>query len=141
MKKKLGLEDWKKIYYPIEAEAAAKGSMLDAVNHSFKKWSGLTPRILEKYNLVTTAGFIGVESKPYDFWIDDNSCALCQKYINAECKKCPLYIVRGDVRCDNHRSTEDMTPYQEFSANGNPKPMLKWLRKAQKYAESKKRKK
>lgn len=134
---KKGYESWRKIYYPIEASEAAKGSMLDAVKHSLKKWTGLTKANLKKYGLRNAYGLIGTKYQPYEFWADDDTCSLCNKYLHKDgnCRKCPLYIVRDGVQCDSQMDAEKESPYGLFIAKGKPTQMIKWLRKAKKYAE------
>lgn len=57
-----------------------------------------------------------------------------------DCKRCPLAIVRGGVQCDIDRPGEVGSPYYSFTGEGNPRPMLKWLRRARKFENAKKKK-
>lgn len=91
--------------------------------------------------------------------ISSATCALCQHYLREddesdfgdnECVTCPLAIARGGIRCDEAAkfssvdpddprlkpgdfeilSTEEFSPYREFTSYGDAKPMIFWLKRA-----------
>ena len=131
----MSLAQWKKKYYPIDAESV---SQADAVEHSIRKWVGLYKTNLRKCGIKTRYG-ITLEDRKEIFVVGIGTCALCHHYFSAtekECETCPLAIVRGNVSCDTLNSEiEAIPPYQEFMRSGNVRPMLKWLRKAKQYED------
>jgi hypothetical protein len=125
-------DEWLEKYYPKEACYTTKE---EALEHSIRKWEGLL-----------------FENLPGDFElpveIDAETCALCYHYMDDSadipptteeeyviylergCGECPLFKVRGDVRCDNTMEDEISPPYISYFENGNPAPMIDWLKKA-----------
>jgi len=117
-------EDWIDKYYPVGAETLADASDIECTQHSLNKWRGLTKDVLEKYDLVSSVSLI--EGDNYRFYIDGDSCALCQKYIEktSSCRNCPLYKQIGSS-CDSGYDS----PYKNFTKKGNPLPMIEALEK------------
>jgi len=117
-------EAWLKKYYPVEAETLANASDIECVQHSLNKWRGLTKDVLEKYGLVSDESLI--EGDNFSFYIDDDSCALCVKYLVQEvmCTGCPLSKQLGKP-CDANY----IAPYSIFIRTGNPLLMIKALEK------------
>lgn len=112
---------WLKEFYPVPAH---KVSAEDALDHSIKKWEGALEENLEKH---------GLDCPPMGFYSD--SCALCAHYYMATdnkpvCGGCPLFMVRGNVKCYVKRPCEEMSPFNEYNSFSNPRPMLTWLKKA-----------
>jgi hypothetical protein len=96
----MSLASWKKEFYPITAKKASEKSEVEAIEHSLKKWQGLTEENLEKHGLKKWGLAIkGIGTDQY-LDIDDTSCALCEKYYNENvneeiddpCIKCPIYL-------------------------------------------------
>jgi hypothetical protein len=119
------LKAWKKEFYPTRADT--RMSKIDAVRHSLRKWKGLLPENLDRYDL--TANFID-----FALPVNGDSCALCQKYYDtsfpndeSRCQKCPLAQVLGQ-RCD-YRDDEYTSPWHSFSLGKNPVPMIEALEK------------
>jgi hypothetical protein len=120
------LKAWKKEFYPTRADT--RMSKINAVRHSLRKWKGLLPENLDRYNI--TVSFIN-----FALPVGGDSCALCQKYYDTSfpkhderrCQKCPLAQVLGQ-RCDS-RDGENLSPWQSFSFDGNPIPMIEALEK------------
>lgn len=95
----MSIKSWKEEFYPIPASRVRKK---DAIDHSIKKWEGLSPENLSKHEL--TYNFHTIMSCNEDYFcLGGNSCALCTRYCTADlyCEKCPLYKINGDVRCDH----------------------------------------
>lgn len=112
----MGKETWIAEFYPIPAN---KVSAEDAVDHSIKKWEGALEENLKKH---------GLDCPPMGFCSD--SCALCAHHAQHGCIHCPLFIVRGNVRCYRERPRERVSPFDRYDLQGNPRPMLTWLKKA-----------
>jgi len=120
------LKTWKKEFYPVPASKSM--SKIKAIEHSLKKWRGLTKSNLKKHDLEYFTGFFSsyiVDDSDELMNIDDSSCALCKKFLPEEeymCEKCPLFIHLGK-RCD----FEDHSPFVIFLKTKNPVPMIKAL--------------
>lgn len=136
----MSLKDWKNLYYSVDARtyrpmpgrAPTRVQQLLAVNHSIKKWLGLSKlalanlflrldgrRLCEDYNFYT------------GFSISANNCALCHQFVlvNKDCNGCPLAEARWGRPCDRLGLYDLVrlrvrSPYIEFLKNGNTKPML-----------------
>lgn len=142
-----GLKDWLLDYYPVPASKARTMTDREALDHSIRKWSGLSEEILNKYKLFHSGG----DLYPYpddnpggdaqeSFGIDSDSCALCVKHLKQRdpCSTCPLSIVRDGYSCESTIredgvAWEAQSPFHYFIVDGNPEPMLKLLRKARKH--------
>lgn len=137
----MSIKTWKAEFYPITANRASKA---DAAEHSLRKWTGLLKKNLKKHNLENSWGMLVEEGKASCFPIDTTTCALCRRFYNFdefdekhECGDCPLFKVRGDVRCDDPLKSEDYSPFTHFSNTSDPKPMIHWLKKAVAYEKKK----
>lgn len=107
-----------------------------AVEHSLRKWEGLTKKNLKKHGVFKSDWFI--EDDNDDVSIDANTCALCVKYFDAktdildthddECRKCPLFKTLGEP-CDGRSGSQVNSPYNIWRLQDNPLPMIKALRK------------
>lgn len=140
---KLTPKDWFDKYYPVPASTMKRATMVECVQHSLTKWEGL--KVAEKYD-VTWDGFDLLwkdeKGRIKILEIDASSCSLCVKYLNKDagifnpdrCTTCPLAIVRGGVSCDSTRDNEQESPYA-LRVYGNSGPMIRWLKKALKYAQ------
>lgn len=129
----MSLATWKKEFYPTPAYRVSKAK---AVEHSLKKWGGLTKKELNKHGLKRTNSDIWEDKN--SFPISTDTCALCKHYLDTEngCPRCPLTIVRGGVQCDvNIPSERGEHAYGEFEKNGNPMPMISWLKVAKAYVD------
>ena len=126
---KLTPQDWLNKYYPIPAKECLEA---DALDNSILKWSGLYPSILKRYGIVRK--YDDLFTMIFDeclLRIDDQTCALCKFYFKtSSCIECPLSIARGNVSCDVITTKETYSPYETWSWIGDPKPMLRDLRKA-----------
>lgn len=107
---------WMSEFYPVDASAVSKAQ---ALNHSIRKWMGLLPENLKRHRL----------SEP-PFSVDADTCALCKIHWTQEsCGECPLYLVRGRVRCDSETVADapGWSPFDAYTERGNARPMLAWL--------------
>ena len=120
------IETWKKEFYTKDAKS--KMTKRQAVEHSIKKWNGLTKANLKKH-LVFKDNF---SNQIYDneinwFSINDESCALCVKYyegaLDEGCEKCPLFVSLGRPCANPSR----FSPYDDYYKKSNPSKMIKVL--------------
>jgi len=123
-KEALDGEAWIKKYYPVEAISLFNASDIECTQHSLNKWRGLTKEVLGQYGLV--ANGYAIEGYNFKFRVNDDSCALCIKYVVREksCANCPLCKQLGKP-CD---VTED-SPYFTFTYKESPLPMIEALEK------------
>lgn len=129
----MSIKTWKKEFYPITAKQAAKMSLVKAVEHSIQKWTGLQGGNLKKHGLHSDHHTKWILDDNDNFCIDEITCALCMKFVaqSGNCKGCPLFESLGH-RCDDSSKNP---PYQQWTYNNNPAPMIKALRKALKWVE------
>src|SRR4030042_366937 len=121
----MSLKTWKKEFYPIPANKVKKS---DALDHSIKKWEGLTKSNLEKHHVTFYSDFSGhgIIARNGDcLAVNGYTCALCSKYDDNDCFNCPLCIYLGSP-CDNLPGS----PYKIFANTKNPLPMINALKKA-----------
>ena len=120
----MSLKTWKAKYYPTPASECKAG--LSAVNHSLRKWRGLTNAVLTKHGLTLNGARLIDAQYCWMLDIDGGSCALCVHYAESIdgtiCGDCPLRRHLGK-RCDE---TDDM-PFRRFSKGGNVQPMIQAL--------------
>lgn len=126
----MSLASWKAEYYPIDAqEAAAKGDLV-AVEHSIRKWEGLTPENLARHGCAKILRNISDEDRQI-LQINDSTCSLCvlhYKKLNSEpCATCPIFLVHEPC-CDWPQS-----PFTRWVATTSPHPMLRVLNQARDY--------
>lgn len=143
----MSIESWKREFYPTPA-ANATNDDITAIEHSLKKWVGLSKSNLDKHNLrkvesiprIVSAknddnndgdsnnGFVIYfdedEDGNDDLYVTGRSCALCQRYSHG-CSHCPLYEASKGINCSDIGS-----PYDEWMETGNIKPMIKALKKS-----------
>lgn len=97
---------WLNNYYPIKADELRDATNLECLEHSLKKWIGLTR--LKSYGLMLDhdeRSLVEEKTSNIVLRIDSGSCALCIKHYDAyndeiNCKKCPLAIHIGKP-CDD----------------------------------------
>lgn len=125
----MSYETWKQKYYPTDAitfrggDLADLDTVIEAIEHSLRKWRGLSKTALREHGLVKSMWRIGKESQDreeYDLSISGNSCALCM-LSGQDCDKCPIVEVTGDV-CDG-----DDSQYDTWCSFTNPDPMIDLL--------------
>lgn len=118
--------DWESEFYPVTAgvaEAAAPRNDLGAVSlldHCLQKWRGLLPVNLKKHDLTAQDMVMAVGG---------DSCALCVRFrtvgFGDMCSGCPLVEARG-VQCFRPDAQNKISPYDQWLATRDPRPML-WL--------------
>ncbi len=147
----MGIKSWKAEFYPTTAKQAARKSMIAAIEHSLRKWEGLSQKQLKKHGLVREyAMLIDVNRVVLD--IDNSTCALCEKYMDydpnyglfddtdnvspSECAECPI-VLSGQRSCNKPNSV--YTQYISDSENSGA-AMVKVLKKALKWAQRQQKK-
>lgn len=122
----MALKKWGKKFFSVPAKEAAT-DIRSALQHSLKKWTGLSKHNLKKYKLFHRLGVPVITSNKFnECWIDDHSCAMCQLYLaKNKCNECPIYKSNGNAPCG-----EDDTPYTKWVDTGKAKPMIKALKNA-----------
>jgi hypothetical protein len=130
----MSLHSWKKEFYPKGAHSAE--AKADPIGHSLRKWTGLLPKNLAKHGLkVENLLQLIRDDTDHLFRITGSSCALCAVYFkttkNDPCQACPLYKALGNVACDAPHK-----PYRKWHITGDPRPMIRALRRAQKQAKA-----
>lgn len=136
-----GARDWLATYYPTPAEKAAKKPWLAAVRHSILKWGGLSRRALKKHRLSPSGRNIVDESRvehsegcvcsqchmsrSHVLRIDAHTCAMCIKAdAMMSCERCPIVKLTGETCA---------AEYSCWTIDGDPGPMLRLLRRTEKY--------
>lgn len=125
----MSLKTWKLVAYPTPAD---KTKVEDALDHSLTKWRALMPEVRKKHGVSADVDRL-VDLIAPDFYVNSSTCALCQHHLDdGNCRDCPLYEVRGRVRCDEASSPlrEDASPYASWLRAKDPRPMIMWLEKA-----------
>lgn len=132
----MSLESWKAQYYPIPAEDFTHLPDIEIVDAAILKWEGLRPQALTDHDLVkgyrTIFGKPHWEGSPYGMDIGSGSCAFCLNYIESDCTRCPLKIVRGE-RCDEQITDDEPAPYVAWRKEGDAEPMIGLLKAAKEY--------
>ena len=131
----MSLKSWKEEFCPVDAEEVPEE---DALAHSLRKWEGLLPENLTKHGLMVGRELLmpvietGDEDDDRFFTISASTCALCKHYFSSgefggrACQFCPLAEARKGLSCDKGRRD----PYGAFLKTGDPKPMIRLLKKA-----------
>lgn len=133
----MSIKTWKSEFYPKPVEET---SPEEAILHSLRKWEGLRPENIQKHS-VNINCFGNIYDDRYNrFNVDNRSCSLCHHYYDdikdadERCDACPLSIVRGGKSCESATDTENigmcLPPWNQYTENGNPEPMIFWLKKA-----------
>ena len=123
----MSLKTWKKEFYPKPANETTKAESLE---HSIKKWEGLTDVNLNKHKLGICLEEISVYEKNNDwngFLLDSSSCSLCYHFLDNSCVDCPLYKGTA-MSCD-----EDNSRYREVMDGAPVSVMINSLKKARKF--------
>ena len=126
----MSIESWNAEFYPIPADEVPVDQ---AIAHSLRKWEGLRKENLDRHKLSQIGRRIESRSGR-QFWVNEGSCALCHHYLSdgdVSCDNCPLSIARGGFPCDRSLPDESEAPWHEFEEEGNPGPMIFWLKAAQ----------
>lgn len=129
----MSLKTWLKIAYIMSAEEAAKGTLVDAIEHSFLKWRHLDKKTIDLHNVYQDGPALGCSNPISYFIVDGNSCAMCHK-VDGNCSKCIGREANGHT-C-SYISKENSSPYAAWCQTGDNKPMIEWLEKALIYAKN-----
>lgn len=124
---------WLKFYYPQFADEVPAGA---ALNHSLRKWLGLTKKALREHGLSFYGGDVFSRDGTSIFLnVDAESCALCQHFLDDRtgCATCPIVLMRGYTCCDARHGEE--SEYSIFGEFGEARPMIALLRRTKKWAE------
>lgn len=129
----MSIASWKKEFYSEIPEDGKSMTKTQVIKHSLKKWTGLTKKNLFEHELQRLNGVL-YDDKGDTFYIDDGSCALCEKYITyrepegvetfSVCRNCPLYKSLGKECSDGKTS-----PFAKWALTGNANLMIKELQK------------
>jgi hypothetical protein len=139
---------WLKAFYPIKASTVSQIPTItvdELLLHSYSKWLGLLPEILERCRLVSIGGGLYEQKtllgKIYTsdtaiVRVEAISCTLCWAYTrNYNCTICPIKEMRNGVRCYQLTEDELVSPWSMWTRNRNPIPMLETLEKARDWAK------
>lgn len=146
----MSLVSWKKEFYPVPAKEVSKR---DAAAHSLQKWLGLREASLQKHGAALCSADdywssrnVIVDESGDRLYVNCASCALCVWFLGKNavtsseaCSRCPLSKVRGGIPCDKARDDEEQSPYFRLCDDGDPEPMIRWLRKAVAYQKKAKK--
>ncbi len=126
----MSIKSWKAKFYPEEAVAVAlRGNDIECIEHSIRKWNGVSPENLQKHN-VCIRGY-RIEAKdvswPYLPMVSE-TCALChltdirhnEEQDDDECSQCPIVKATG-TKCDSQ--------WQHFETGEGEVPMQQLLQK------------
>lgn len=127
----MSIETWRTEFYPEEAVAVAlRGNDIECIEHSIRKWSGVSPENLQKHN-VYVRGF-RIEARDEDAsWshlpMASETCALCHladirlnEEQGDECSQCPIVKATG-AKCDSQ--------WHHFETGEGEVPMQQLLQK------------
>lgn len=114
----MSMKTWKEEFYPVPADQV---SAEDALDHSIRKWFGLTKENRERHGIMRILRLRKVfDAEDNDLEIGTCTCSLCQHYIGAgACLSCPFVKLMGK-RCDSNFDGV----YGEWGMNGDPEPMI-----------------
>lgn len=112
---------WCKNHYPVEADQFVCTSDTECLGHSIDKWEGLREDNLPP-NWSYSSWELNELAGPTQLYIDDTSCALCQKYLCSGCEdtdgeSCPIVRATG---------TDCALAYKQ--SRNNPEPMIALLK-------------
>lgn len=128
----MSLESWKAEFYPTPATEPQ--TAIEALEHSLRKWRGLTASNLKHHRLRKSVMCLADDWDQLD--IDGESCALCQLFNFAHgregCTSCPITLYRCKDSEEEpllveycYREYRAWTEHKEASAD--PYPMIKLL--------------
>jgi hypothetical protein len=150
----MSMQTWKQEFYAspaskVGATAYLRDDVISAVEHSLRKWEGLTEENLAKHEVELSIDYCGVLTPgdpKSELGINGHSCALCcyvdtiedDNGVYVDCNPCP-YFKTFKKACCMH--TEDQRyaslvgtdvndyPFTVFEDTGNPLPMIQALEK------------
>lgn len=129
----MSLQTWKEEFYPEKPRKSMTEKQ--AIEHSIRKWEGLRKTNLKKHKILLYHSVHFIEDENDGMYIESESCALCKKYLHLDkyeanpCEECPLYKSLGKP-CDQFKLLGEQTsPYIIWEKTGDPRPMIKALKK------------
>ena len=120
----MSIETWKAEFYPVEADKVPEEL---AVEHSLRKWRGLTKENLARHELTADGGVLTDSSGCDLFEVYASSCSLCQVYLrkdlNQRCGACPLFEHLGKP-CYEEDTGDALSAFDAFIEHDDPLPMI-----------------
>ena len=124
---------WQNKFEELHNTKCTKKNALDI---TIKIWKMMQKKELDKYGLELLYKSIGNEEESFGYHESGRDCPLRKIFYNLDdgCKKCPLYKIRKNIRCDDRSELDGIlvSPWFEYVESNNPKPMFSWLLKAKK---------
>lgn len=117
----MSVKTWIEEFYPVKASAGMTDK--EALEHAILKFEGAKKENLKKHNVFLDDAEMYEKDTNDIFYFTSDECSLCLKYINEECRGCPLYENNQYNRCGNLSS-----PYTEFCDTNNSNSMLETLK-------------
>lgn len=140
------VESWKEEFYPIEADRCPKE---EAIQHSLRKWSGLTENNLLKHEVkvdgaraIAGGAYVlpmnanGLRGNHY-VEIDSRSCSLCHHYNQGDCSACPITFYKQSEKMDTNQWEQCSTEYLHWRRVKDPHPMIELLKNTLAFMEKK----
>lgn len=121
----MSLQTWKEEFYPTEADSPE--AQASPIEHSLRKWKGLTKENLDKHGLKKAVNTNYVHDSNVGININGDSCSLCvnctkKKDIDWEfldCQSCPITKYNDGVDC--------IAQYDHWFDEADPNPMIALL--------------
>lgn len=114
----MSIETWKAEFYPVEADKVPEEL---AVEHSLRKWRGLTKENLARHELTVDEGTLFDSDD--EFEVDADSCSLCSVHLESTCGTCPLCEHLGKP-CYGDDESYKSSPFGIFMGKNDPLPMI-----------------
>lgn len=135
----MSITTWVQEFYSVDARQVA---VPDSITHSLLKWTGLRAENLNKHGVYpsehSNRRLIDDDCESYGFFLSSENCALCVHFYDDEpegyshaCKDCPLSKARGGVACTSPLIAKDKSPWNAWTDDLNPEPMIFWLKEAE----------
>ena len=133
----MSLQTWEEEFYPESAEEAAERGEAAAVEHSLRKWEGLRYENLNRHQMWASSALAREFNTGRGLELSGETCALCELCLRAgageSCRICPLFKARGGSACDRRKFDETESPWNSWTDDRDPEPMIFWLKKAKEH--------
>jgi len=140
----MSFESWKKEFYGDMGEACNSGDRRKIVEHSLRKWRGLSLENLAKHGVRYDGYYVGVNPggmhEEDHLPINSESCSLCDAFWESEsrtgpgvsgCRRCPIVLATGGT-C--HAAFGEATaPDDDYEAEISITPMIQLLEETLQY--------
>lgn len=123
----MSITSWKKEFCP----PISKTTPETALDHSIKKWKGLSKKNITKHKLNLINGTLFYGKRKLE--ITEENCALCHHFkmdSSPMCGRCPIY---------KNLATTCILDFEEFRDYGNSKPLLQLLKLVKKHQSTKRK--